>query len=51
VVKVIAPGEAQEHLKKSSLGAQIEFKQTDVVQFLLDNPTLNYGVAVFVHSI
>jgi hypothetical protein len=33
------------------LGAQIEFKQTDVIQFLLDNPTQNYDVAVFVHSI
>ncbi|CAF1651366.1 unnamed protein product, partial [Adineta ricciae] len=33
-------GEAQKHLKNSSLGAQIMFIQTDVHQLLLDDPTL-----------
>jgi hypothetical protein len=33
------------------LGAQIVFKQTDVLQFLSQNPSLKYDVAVLTHCI
>ncbi|CAF1312993.1 unnamed protein product [Adineta steineri] len=44
-------GQAQEHLKNSQLGAQITFKQTEVQQFLSDNLSMKYDVAVLAHSI
>ncbi|CAF4199286.1 unnamed protein product, partial [Adineta steineri] len=44
-------GQAQEHLKNSQLGAQITFKQTEVQQFLADDRSMKYDVAVLAHSI
>ena len=44
-------GQAQEHLHHSPLGAQITFKQTDVVEFLSSNPSLEYDAAVLTHCI
>lgn len=44
-------GQAQEHLHHSPLGAQITFKQIDVVEFLSNNPSLEYDAAVLTHCI